>query len=172
MNAFVKPLSCAVAVVAVVTVLAALPVQAAAAEALSAEVAWVRLAPPGQKNTAAFLLVRNNSVVDVKIVSVASKVARLTELHTHSHENGIMKMSQVPHVVVKAGQTVVFEPGTLHVMLIDTNTTLKDGDVVTLVFHCEDSSSFVVQAPVRASAPDPVKPAAAKTTSAPAPTSP
>lgn len=110
---------------------------------------WVRLPPPGARNTGAFLTLRNAGPGDARVVKASNPASRVTELHTHLEEVGVMKMRPVPFIEVKAGAETVLKPGGLHVMLIDLLAPLKEGEVLALTLVFEDGSSTVVQAPVR-----------------------
>ena len=59
---------------------------------------YVRLLPPGSPNTAAFLVLKNDADKSVKLVAAASPEVGRAELHTHLHENGVMKMRQVESI--------------------------------------------------------------------------
>lgn len=110
---------------------------------------WVRLPPPGTKTTGAFMLLTNTGKADRKLVSASNPASKVTELHTHLNEGGVMKMRQVPSMEVKAGGTTELKPGSLHVMLIDLVTTLKEGDVVPLTLTFDDGSTVEVKAMVK-----------------------
>jgi hypothetical protein len=72
-------------------------------------------------------------------------------------ENGIMTMRQLESLELPAKQTVKFEPGGLHIMLLDLKMTLKRGDKIPLRLTLQraDRSTTVVevQAEVRSAAP-------------------
>jgi copper(I)-binding protein len=130
---------------------------AAGCAALAVNDAWIRLVPPGAKNTAAFLQVTNRGSTAVAIVGAGSAVARRAELHTHRHEGGVMKMLAVPSVPIAAGATVAFAPGALHVMLFE-QTGVKAGERHPLTLRCDDGGSVVVEGVVSSSAPKPPAP--------------
>jgi copper(I)-binding protein len=142
-----KPLTAAAAFLALV---AALPAVATAAEADDVTVVApvVRLAPPGAMATGAFMILRNGSDKDVKLVKAASPAAKLTQLHTHLNEGGIMKMRPVAAIDIKAKSETLLKPGGLHVMLIDLTQPMKEGDKVAITLGFEDGSSKQIEAPV------------------------
>ncbi|MDP1828133.1 MAG: copper chaperone PCu(A)C [Archangium sp.] len=111
--------------------------------------AWVRLPPPGAKNTGAFMLLTNDSRADRKLVSASNPASRVTELHTHLNEGGVMKMRQVPAMDVKAGGKTELKPGSLHVMLLDLVGALKEGEAVPLRLTFDDGSTTDVKAVVK-----------------------
>ena len=91
-----------------------------------------RTSKPGANNSAIFMNIKNNSDADVKLIEVKSSVCKSTEMHTHKHENGMKSMVQVPDIeIAKKGETKLV-PGGLHVMLMELNQPLKEGDKVDL----------------------------------------
>ncbi len=122
---------------------------------------WVRATVPQQKATGAFMQIK--SPADVKLVSVASPVAGVAEVHEMAMDNNVMRMRAVDALPVPAGKTVELKPGGYHVMLMDLKGQVKDGDTVplTLVFEGpgKERSTVQVTAPARAGAAAAGKPA-------------
>lgn len=116
---------------------------------------YVRMVPPGAMATAAFMVLKNSGSKDVKLVKAENSVSKVTELHTHLNEGGMMKMRQVPAIDIKAKGEAVLEPGGLHVMMIDLKAPLKEGDKVTVTLGFDDGSSKKIEAPIRRPAPMP-----------------
>jgi hypothetical protein len=131
------------------TLIAAPVLAGSAAESVSANDPFVRLAPPGIANTGAFMVLKNADSKDHKLVKADSTVAKVTELHTHTNEGGVMKMRPVKDIEIKAKGEAVLKPGSLHVMLIGLKQDLKEGDNVAITLTFEDGSSKKVEAPVR-----------------------
>jgi hypothetical protein len=110
--------------------------------------ATVRAVPPGTANTAAFMTIKNNGATDRKLVKADSSVAKTVELHTHTNDNGVMKMRQVPEILVKAKERTELKPGSFHIMLIDLKQTPKEGETVAVTLTFDDGSSTTINAPV------------------------
>jgi len=123
-------------------------VLAGAADNVSVQDPYVRLAPPNAPATGAFMVIRNNGDKDVKVVKADNPVSRATELHTHLNEGGVMKMRPVPAIEVKAKGEAVLKPGGLHVMMIDLKAAMKEGDTVPITLTFDDGSSKQVDARV------------------------
>jgi periplasmic copper chaperone A len=132
---------------------------AGSADQIAVEQPYVRLAPPNAPATAAFMVLRNTGGEDVKVTKAENPASKVTELHTHLNEGGVMKMRQVPAIEVKAKGEAVLKPGGLHVMLIDMKAPLKEGDVVPITLEFQDGSRKQIDAPVRAMTPAPSMPA-------------
>jgi copper(I)-binding protein len=124
---------------------------AAHAEVTVAE-PWVRATVPAQKATGAFMQLKSD--VDARLVSAASPVAGVVELHEMLMDKDVMKMSPVSGLDLPAGQGVELKPGGYHVMLMDLKQQVKVGDEVplTLTIENKDGSRATVElrAPVRA----------------------
>lgn len=123
-------------------------VLAGAADAVSVHEPYVRLAPPNAPATGAFMVIRNGGAKDVKVVKADNPVSKVTELHTHLNEGGVMKMRPVPAIDVKAGGEAVLKPGSLHIMMIDLKAPMKEGDVVPITLTFDDGSAKQVEAKV------------------------
>ncbi len=109
---------------------------------------YVRAVPPGAPATAAFMGLKSDSD-DVALVKASSDVARSVELHTHIHDNGVMRMRPVDKIELKKGETVTLQPGGLHVMLIGLTRPVKPGDSVAIELLFSDGTRQQISAPVR-----------------------
>ena len=123
-------------------------VLAGAADNVSVQDPYVRLAPPNAAATGAFMVIRNTGDKDVKVVKADNPVSKATELHTHLNEGGVMKMRPVQAIEIKAKGEAVLKPGGLHVMMIDLKAPLKEGDSVPITLTFDDGSSKQVDAKV------------------------
>ncbi len=123
-------------------------VLAAAADNIAVQDPYVRLAPPNAPATGAFMVIKNNGDKDVKVVKADNTATKVTELHTHLNEGGVMKMRPVPAIEVKAKGEAVLKPGGLHIMLIDLKAPMKEGDMVPITLTFDDGSSKRVDAKV------------------------
>jgi copper(I)-binding protein len=121
---------------------------AGSADQVTVHEPYVRLAPPNAPATGAFMVIRNGGSKDIKVLKAANPVSKVTELHTHLNDNGVMKMRPVPAIDIKAGGEAVLKPGGLHVMMIDLQVPMKEGDVVPITLTFEDGSSKQVDAKV------------------------
>lgn len=138
-----------IAALIAVSSIAATAHAAGAADSITLVDAYVRQAPPGAPATGAFMVIRNASGKDTKLVKADNPVSKLTELHTHLNEGGMMKMRPVKDIPLPAGGEAVLKPGGLHVMLIDLKSPLKDGDTLPLTFTFDDGSSKEFKVPVK-----------------------
>ncbi|MGL4251679.1 MAG: copper chaperone PCu(A)C [Aeromonas sp.] len=109
---------------------------------------YVRLLPPGSPNTAVFMVLKNDADQPVKLVAAASAAAGRAELHTHLHENGVMKMRQVESIEIPAKGEAVLKPGGLHIMLFEVGT-LSERTPMPLTLTLGDGQQLDLSLPVR-----------------------
>lgn len=121
---------------------------AGAADNVAVQDPYVRLAPPNAPATGAFMVIKNNGDKDVKLVKADNPASKVTELHTHLNEGGVMKMRPVPAVDIKAKGEAVLKPGSLHIMMIELKAPMKEGDVVPITLTFDDGSAKTVDAKV------------------------
>ena len=99
---------------------------------------WARPTPAGAKVGGGFLKITNEGKEVDRLISGSSPASRIFEIHEMKHEGGVMKMRALERgIEIKPGETVELKPGGLHVMFIDLNAPLKDGESVKgeLVFE-------------------------------------
>jgi copper(I)-binding protein len=103
---------------------------------LRIEAPWSRAAGAGRTG-AGYLTITNTGTAPDRLVAARAGIARAVELHTHLHEGGVMRMRPVLAVDLPPGQTVTFGPGGLHLMLLELQAPLNQGESVpvTLVFE-------------------------------------
>ena len=109
----------------------------------------IRAVPAGQVNSAAFMMLKNNSAEDRLLVSAHSNISKAVELHTHKKEGGMMRMRRVNSIAIKAGSKTVLQPGGLHIMFIGLNRGLKAGENVALKLKFDNGSEIEMEVPVK-----------------------
>ncbi|MGK0255448.1 MAG: copper(I)-binding protein [Arcobacteraceae bacterium] len=130
-------------------VLALLSVSTLFASNIEVKDAYVRATPPGLPNSAAFMTVVNHTSEDIAIVKASSTIAKAVELHTHDMKNGVMKMYQVPKIVVPKNAETILQPGGFHVMLIGLVKPLKNKEMVTFTLEFSNGETKTITAPIK-----------------------
>lgn len=115
--------------------------------------AWIRQVPPTAQMTAGYLRVHNPGAQPVVIVGAESPLFKSVELHGTSLESGVARMRHQPEVEVAPGQSVLFEPGGLHMMLMQPVDGVPSSGTIELSLLLKDGSRLDFQAPVGQSAP-------------------
>lgn len=108
--------------------------------AVNVEDAYVRMPIPGRTMSAAFMKLENTSDQKRVLTSAKADWAKSIEIHTHTHENGVMKMREILSLELPAGKTVELEPGGLHLMLFGLHSELPAKPQLSLCYqdgHCQ-----------------------------------
>ncbi|TDO97287.1 copper chaperone PCu(A)C [Marinomonas balearica] len=120
----------------------------AMAASLNFEHLQVRATPPGATNSGGYMMVENSSHHEQALVAVESDIAKSIEIHTHEMKDGVMSMRQVDEVIVPAGESVMFQPGGNHIMIMGLHHALKAGDTVNFTMVLKNGEKVNVQAPI------------------------
>lgn len=97
---------------------------------------FAKATPPTAKNSAIFMKITNNSNKDIVLLGGSNNLSKFTEIHTHKHEDGMMKMIQIPELKIPANSSVELKPGGLHIMLIGLKEAgVKEGQKLNLTLN-------------------------------------
>ncbi|MDO8414465.1 MAG: copper chaperone PCu(A)C [Gallionellaceae bacterium] len=110
--------------------------------------AWARATAPGQDSAAVYLHITSQR--STQIIAVTSPLADNAEIHSMSHENGMMKMRTLEKLPLPAKQEVVLGSGGNHLMLMGLKNPLKVGDLVPLTFTLQFSDKHKKKVTVKA----------------------
>ena len=110
--------------------------------------AWIAEPPPGRNLTAAYLVIENNSDKETSLLTAATPIAGVTELHEMVSEGNMMRMRQVPQVKLPAKSKTELT-GAVHIMLINLNGAVKEGDQAPLTLEFANAVKKTITAPVK-----------------------
>jgi copper(I)-binding protein len=110
---------------------------------------FAREIPPGSPASASFMSLFNHSDSDIKLMSAESEVAKIVELHTHTHDNGVMRMRKIDSITIPANASAHLKPGGLHIMLIQPTQDLKAPKEISVTLNFADGSSKMVNMPIK-----------------------
>lgn len=116
---------------------------------LDIENAYLRATPPHVTNSAAFMIIHNNSDTAVKLISISSDIAQRIELHHHTMTGAMMIMSQVKAIEIDANNSAELKPGGFHIMLFGLKSPLTEGDSVKLTLHFSNGDEITIDTPVK-----------------------
>jgi periplasmic copper chaperone A len=118
-------------------------------EGLSVSEAWARPGIAGG-NSAVYFMIDNPGSQDDTLLNASSDVAEASELHmTSISSDDTASMHHQMSVPIPAGEITVFEPGGLHVMLINLQRDLTDGETITLVLKFKNAGELQLEVPVK-----------------------
>jgi copper(I)-binding protein len=118
--------------------------------------AWVRGTVGQQKASGMFAQIR--SAQPARLVSAASPVAGVVEIHEMAMEGNVMRMRAISGLELPAGKLVELKPGGYHVMLMQLKQPLEPGSTVPVTLVVESGGkreSIEVKASVRTRAGQP-----------------
>ncbi len=115
---------------------------------IQVEGAWSRATAPGQDAAMADLSITSGK--EAKLVGFSSSACKTAELHSMTHENGMMKMREVQSVALPAGKRVNLGESGYHLMLIGLKAPLKAGESVPLLLNIKLANKEVVTVAVKA----------------------
>lgn len=110
---------------------------------------WSRELPPNAPAGAAYFTLHNQGGTVDRLIGASTPRAENSELHTHVHQDGLMKMQQIPAVEIPANGAVVFQPGGNHVMLFGLGKPLTAGEHFPLTLEFEKAGKVEVQVEVK-----------------------
>lgn len=93
---------------------------------------YVKITPPNAKNSAIFMSIKNNSNEDIKLIDAKCDFAQSTEIHTHIHEDGMLKMIRIQDATIPANSSLELKPKSYHVMLMGIKDSVKEDTKLNL----------------------------------------
>ncbi|MCX7193291.1 MAG: copper chaperone PCu(A)C [Proteobacteria bacterium] len=108
---------------------------------IQVESAWARATAPGQDTAMVDLSI--TSVKEAKLVGFSSAACKTAEIHSMTHDNGMMKMREVKAINLPAGRRVVLGESGYHLMLIGLKSPLKAGESVPLTLNIKVGNEMV-----------------------------
>jgi copper(I)-binding protein len=128
--------------IAILIWIAALSLSACKSRELEAHEPWARSAARGG-NGVVYLILHNHMDVDDEFTGASSDVAEAVEIHeTIMSDDGVMQMVPQAFIPLAADAELIFEPGGLHIMLVNLNRDLKSGETFTLTLHFRDHADL------------------------------
>lgn len=104
----------------------------------------------GKTTTAVYLTIRNRGAIGDRLLGAETALAPAIEMHQSIiDENQVMRMRKVEALLLEPGETVRFEPGSYHFMLIGLTEDLKAGDQFEMKMLFEGAGVQVVPVRVR-----------------------
>lgn len=118
------------------------------APGITVDGAFARATIGAGKTGAAYLTVHNSSKHADRLIGAVTKISKRASLHTHLHENGVMKMRPIDGIVIPAHGMAELKPGGDHVMLMGLKAPLKMGDHFPLALVFEKAGEIPIMVTV------------------------
>ncbi|MDA9865232.1 copper chaperone PCu(A)C [bacterium] len=115
---------------------------------IAASDAYVPLAPKGAMAHAAYMKLTNSGTKTRSLIGLKAPAYAMVHLHQSNEQDGVATMTAMDQVDIKPGQTIVLEPGGLHVMLMKPSDPVGLGDTVDLTLEFANGETLGVAANV------------------------
>lgn len=119
------------------------------ASGIKIENAWVKAVPKGATMSAAYFEIFNENKNAVDLIRASSTYSETVEIHTHLHEDGIMKMRQVPKLTIKGNGKTILRPMSDHIMFIGLRREIKKTEVIDLTLEFSNGDKIDLKVPVK-----------------------
>ena len=139
----------AAGIAATLVLATALPMIAGEGKVMIAD-PYARETPPNAKVGGAYMTIMNHGPA-TRLTGARSDAAATVQFHNHTMDaSGVMRMREVEGgVALGKHETVIFEPGGLHVMFMGLAEPLRKGENIDMVLEFEDGSTLDVTVPVQ-----------------------
>lgn len=116
---------------------------------LSVEEAWAHPGAEGD-NSAVYLIIDNPLQQPDILSSAVTDIAEDVEIHKSMMDDAeMMTMERQELVQVDSRTRILFQPGGLHIMLINLRRDLKLGDAFNLILNFEEAGNIEIEVLVR-----------------------
>ena len=97
---------------------------------------------------AVYLRLLNQGEEPHRLISASSPVAEITEIHQSTMEDDVMRMGEIEGLDLPVGEWVAFEPGGYHIMLVNLQRELFEGEAIPLTLTFESGTELTFAVPV------------------------
>ena len=91
---------------------------------------------------AGYLILHNHGDEMLSLTGASSEMFDRAMIHRSFHDNGVAKMEHLDSVFINPEEKIRFEPGGLHLMLMEPADTLKPGDEIKIVLVLENEMAM------------------------------
>lgn len=118
--------------------------------AFAVEEPFLRSSLPSSTSAAAFLVLRNQTGRDDRLIGARSDLSGRVELHSHTEDaNGVMRMGQIEDgVPLPDGASHAFARGGDHLMFMGLDAPLVQGQLVPVTLIFEQAGEVEITIPV------------------------
>lgn len=110
---------------------------------------WMRAAPESS-NSAAYLTIWNGTSERDTLLEIKAEEVAKSEVHeSYTTNEGLAGMRPAGLLDIASGDSLVLQPGGLHLMLMGVKKNLQKGDSLQLTFMFAKAGSLAVQAAVK-----------------------
>jgi copper(I)-binding protein len=114
--------------------------------AIEAEQPWTRATPPGAGAGGGFVTLTNHGDGDDMLIGATSPVTERVEIHIMEMDGDVMRMAPLPGgIELPAGGSVTLAPGGLHLMLMELDSPIVEGEPVPVTLEFQHAEPMEIQ---------------------------
>jgi periplasmic copper chaperone A len=122
--------------------------QAQGNRSISVDDAWVRPAL-ASGNSAAYLTITNDTENPVTLTDITVDFAAMAQVHQTVVENDMAQMQPLENGLrIGTAETIRLQPGGYHIMLMDIQQALNEGDIVSLTLTFDNGETLSIEAQI------------------------
>ena len=107
---------------------------------------WARATPPAAKVGAGYLKIGNTGSTHDRLLGGTTQAAARFEIHEITFADGIARMRlKTDGVGIAPGEVLELKPNAIHLMLVDLNGPLKQGDKVKAILRFEKAGELEIE---------------------------
>lgn len=110
---------------------------------------WIKNLPSVVPVRAGYIEIKNPTDIPLEIVVLQSDLFEAVEIHETTMSGGMMKMDELPTLILPPKTTVELKPGGKHFMLMSPKFPLAIGDQVNLNITFSDQKTQTIQLEVK-----------------------
>ncbi len=114
---------------------------------IQVEGAWARATAPGQDTAMVDMTIVSDK--SAKLTGFTSPASQSAEMHSMTHDKGMMKMREVKTIELPAGQRINLGEAGFHLMLLGLRAPLKAGDSLPLTLNLQAADNSLVKVDVK-----------------------
>lgn len=100
-------------------------------------------------NSAVYLSIHNGTPKPDTIVGIQTEVANKAEIHeSYTTEEGLSGMRPAPNLTIAPGDSLIFKPGGLHIMLMNVTRELSFNDSLEVILQFAQGGNKTIIVPV------------------------
>ncbi len=102
------------------------------------------------QNSAAYFTIRNGMDSTDTLLALESVYFKRAELHeSYTTDEGLSGMRPVGTIAIPAGDSLVLKPGSFHIMLMQADRSISEGDTIPLTLQFSQSGGRNLNIPVK-----------------------
>lgn len=98
---------------------------------------------------AAYLVIENKLSSTITLTGVSSESFATAQIHQTTMDDGVARMRMIDELAIEPGQLQSFNPGGMHLMLINPKVKVVAGDTIVLVLHFAKQADLTVAAQIK-----------------------